>query len=91
MKLIVDPAQRFSKMRSHTATHLLHAELTKIFPNTKQAWSLVDDDLLRFDFYADRLLTVEELQTIEENINILIYQSLSVICEEMSMKEAQEL
>jgi|BioPla2DNA2_1021312.scaffolds.fasta_scaffold04703_6 alanyl-tRNA synthetase len=91
MKLIVDSAQRFSKMRSHTATHLLHAELTKIFPSTKQAWSLVDDDLLRFDFYADRLLTVEELQTIEENINILIYQSLSVICEEMSMKEAQEL
>ncbi len=91
MKLIVDSVQRFSKMRAHTATHLLHAELTKIFPNTKQAWSLVDDDLLRFDFYADRLLTVEELQTIEENINILIYQSLSVICEEMSMKEAQEL
>jgi alanyl-tRNA synthetase len=52
---------------------------------------LVDDDLLRFDFYADRLLTVEELQTIEENINILIHQSLSVVCKEMSLKEAQEL
>lgn len=90
MKLIVDSVQRFSKMRAHTATHLLHAELTKIFPNTKQAWSLVDDDLLRFDFYAERLLTIEELQTIEENINVFIYQSSPVVCQEMSLQKAQE-
>ena len=57
MKLTVDKAPRFAKMRAHTATHLLHAELTKIFPNTKQAWSLVDDNLLRFDFQADKMLT----------------------------------
>jgi len=37
MKLIVDLAQRYAKMRAHTAAHLLHAELVKIFPNTKQA------------------------------------------------------
>ncbi len=91
MKLIVDPSQRFAKMRAHTATHLLHAELAKIFPNTKQAWSLVDDDLLRFDFYADRMLTVQELQKIEENINNTIYQSLNVSCDEMSLADAQKL
>ena len=91
MKLIVDPSQRFAKMRSHTATHLLHAELSKIFPNTKQAWSLVDDDLLRFDFQADRMLTVQELQKIEENINNAVYQSLHVSCDEMSLEEAQKL
>lgn len=89
MKLIVDPSQRFAKMRAHTATHLLHAELSKIFPNTKQAWSLVDDDLLRFDFYADRMLTVQELQTVEQHINDIIYQSLNVSCDEMSLADAQ--
>jgi len=51
----------------------------------------VDDDLLRFDFYADRMLTVQELQQIEENINNTIYQSLKVSCDEMSLEEAQKL
>ena len=50
MKLSIDMDQRYAKMRAHTATHLLHAELAKIFPDTKQAGSLVDEDLLRFDF-----------------------------------------
>jgi Ser-tRNA(Ala) deacylase AlaX len=36
MKLVVNPAQRYAKMRAHTATHLLHAQLAKIFPTTKQ-------------------------------------------------------
>lgn len=91
MKLIVDQSQRFAKMRAHTATHLLHAELGKIFPNTKQAWSLVDDDLLRFDFQADKMLTVDELQNIEKNINDTIYQSLEVSCQEMPIDQAQKL
>ncbi len=91
MKLIVDPSQRFAKMRAHTATHLLHAELSKIFPNTKQAWSLVDDNLLRFDFQADRMLTNQELTTIEKNVNELIFQSLPVSNQEMSTEEAQKL
>lgn len=90
MKLIVDPSQRFAKMRAHTATHLLHAELSKIFIDTKQAWSLVDDDLLRFDFHADRMLTIIELQKIEESINNLIYKSLPVSCKEMSIEDAQK-
>lgn len=73
MKLIVDSAQRYAKMRAHTATHLLHAALGKIFPTTKQAGSLVDRDLLRFDFYADRLLNEQELAQLERVINQMIY------------------
>ncbi len=90
MKLKVDKAQRFAKMRAHTATHLLHAELSNIFPNTKQAWSLVDDNLLRFDFQADRMLTNDEISSIEKNINDLIYQALPVLNQEMSLVEAQK-
>ena len=74
-------------MRAHTATHLLHAELAKIFPDTKQAGSLVDEDLLRFDFYANNLLTQAQIQQIEKNINQTIYAALPVDLIETSFEE----
>ena len=78
MKLSIDMDQRYAKMRAHTATHLLHAELGKIFPDTKQAGSLVDEDLLRFDFYANNLLTAQQIREIENNINRIIYNAYPV-------------
>ena len=78
MKLSIDTDQRYAKMRAHTATHLLHAELGKIFPDTKQAWSLVDDDLLRFDFYANNLLSADQIREIENNINKIVYEAYPV-------------
>ena len=78
MKLSIDMDQRYAKMRAHTATHLLHAELAKIFPDTKQAGSLVDSDLLRFDFYANNLLTPDQIREIENNVNNLIYWAFPV-------------
>jgi alanyl-tRNA synthetase len=78
-------------MRAHTATHLLHAELTAIFPQTKQAGSLVDEDYLRFDFYADRLLSDQEVQAIETNINQIIHNAHAVSIQEMPKPEAEKL
>ena len=78
-------------MRAHTATHLLHAELAKIFPNTKQAGSLVDDDYLRFDFVADRLLDQYEVDKINKVINQIIYFAYPVKVDETSYKEAIKL
>ncbi len=91
MQLTVNPSQRYAKMRAHTATHLLHAELGKIFPDTKQAGSLVDSDLLRFDFYTERLLTPQELASIEKRINQIIYLAREVKIEEMSIEAAGQL
>ncbi len=88
MKAIVDIKQRKAKMRAHTATHLLHAELCKIFPQTKQAGSLVDSDYLRFDFYADAMLSNTQISEIESALNQVIYQSLPVEVKEMSFDEA---
>lgn len=88
MKAVVDLAQRKAKMRAHTGTHLLHAELVKIFPHTKQAGSLVNEDFLRFDFQADRALNMQEVAKIQQMINTLIYQSIPVNIEEMSYKDA---
>lgn len=87
MKLSIDMDQRYAKMRAHTATHLLHAELAKVFPNTKQAWSLVDSDLLRFDFYANNLLTSEQIKDIENNVNRIIYFAYPVDLIETSFEE----
>lgn len=75
-------------MRAHTATHLLHTELGKIFKTTKQAGSLVDEDYLRFDFNADRLLSPEEIHDIEKNINQIIYDAYNVEVNETSYDEA---
>ncbi len=91
MKLIVEQCQRYAKMRAHTATHLLHTELAKIFKTTKQAGSLVDEDYLRFDFNTDRLLTPEEIHTIEKNINQMIYDAYNVEVKETSYDEAIKL
>lgn len=88
MKLIVEQCQRYAKMRAHTATHLLHTELAKIFKTTKQAGSLVDEDYLRFDFNADRLLSPEEIHEIEKNINQIIYDAYTVEVKETSYDEA---
>lgn len=91
MKLQVDKSQRYAKMRAHTATHLLHAALAKVFPNTKQEWSQVDSDYLRFDFKADRILDQQELANIEKKINQIIYLSCDVTVDEMSINEASKL
>lgn len=88
MKLYVDTIQRAGKMRAHTATHLLHSELTSLFPQTKQAGSLVDSDYLRFDFYADRLLDTQEIKTIEQSINDIIARACPVQIKEMSLNDA---
>ena len=91
MKLVIDQPQRDAKRRAHTATHLLHALLTSYFPNTKQAGSLVDSDFLRFDFYAETLLTESQMQEIETQLNQYIYQSLEVTTVETSFDEAKKL
>jgi alanyl-tRNA synthetase len=87
MKLSIDMDQRYAKMRAHTATHLLHAELAKIFPNTKQSGSLVDEDLLRFDFYANNLLTSEQIRDIENKVNQTIFRAFPVDLIETSFEE----
>lgn len=88
MQAIVDTTQRIAKMRAHTTTHLLHAELCKIFPQTKQAGSLVDQDYLRFDFYADTMLDSIQLKTLELSINQSIREWIAVEVAEMSFDEA---
>lgn len=75
-------------MRAHTATHLLHQALNMLLWSTKQAWSLVDEDYLRFDFAANSPLNDNELSTLEQYINQRIRAAAPVETTEMSYDEA---
>lgn len=88
MKWVVNNAQRQAKMRAHTATHLLHAALLEIFPETKQAGSLVDDDYVRFDYVAEKMLSMDQLHSLAEKINERIRQALPVVSVVQSYQEA---
>lgn len=90
IKLIVDKDQRYAKMRAHTATHLLHFALERTLGMTKQAWSLVDSDYVRFDFSAKKPLTDTQLTTIQQQINQRIVWAYPVQVDECSLEEAKE-
>lgn len=88
LTLQVSNQQRYAKMRAHTSAHLLNEQLDKILNGTKQEWSYVDEDYLRFDFSTSKPLTNDQLKTIETNINNIIAQSIQVDKQEMSYDDA---
>lgn len=90
MKLVVNKSQRQAKMRAHTATHLLHFALDKMLWGTKQAWSMVDDDYLRFDFASKDALSAQQLMELEYSINTWIKAWVEVHTQEMTIEEANK-
>jgi len=90
MQLTIDLSWRNAKQRAHTATHLLHFMLDHLLWWTKQAWSLVDDDYLRFDFAAKEPLTYEEITKLEAEVNEWIFNDCGVTISEMSLEQAKK-
>jgi alanyl-tRNA synthetase len=79
---VVNIDVRQSTMRNHTATHLLQAGLREVLgKHVKQAGSLVNPRVLRFDFSHFAAVQDEELQDIEDLINkeVLRNQKVEVI------------
>ncbi|MDP6293946.1 MAG: alanine--tRNA ligase [Candidatus Woesearchaeota archaeon] len=75
----------------HTATHLLHAALRKIFGDeVQQKGSNITPERLRFDFSFPRKLTQEEKEQVEKQVNEWIQTNTDVTNEEMSLTDAKK-
>ncbi|HEY8279584.1 MAG TPA: alanine--tRNA ligase [Bdellovibrionota bacterium] len=80
---------RMRTMANHTATHLLHWALRKkLGTHVKQSGSLVNPDLLRFDFTHPKAMTEEERASVEAMINEKIAEGGDVSPKEMTKDEA---
>lgn len=87
--LIVDKERRKALARAHTGTHLLHSVLRKNLGDiVKQAGSLVDTDLLRFDFVYFEDIQPSVRDFIEDEVNKYIRENLTVNIEELPLEEA---
>lgn len=67
---VVDAERRKGLMRSHSATHVLHAVvMATLGDHARQQGSLVEPDRLRFDFAHFTALTPDQLIAIEKAVN----------------------
>lgn len=90
-ELLVNETNRKNITRNHSATHLLHEALTQILgDNVSQLGSFVASDRLRFDFNNAKPVTKEEIEKIEALVNQKIMETLEVVTEVKSQKEAKE-
>ena len=86
-----DKERRAALCRAHSATHLLHRALRDVLgEHVHQAGSLVDTDLLRFDFTHFSAPTGEELDAVRDAVNRAILEDYTVITKEMSLEEAKK-
>ncbi|HKL73926.1 MAG TPA: alanine--tRNA ligase-related protein, partial [Clostridia bacterium] len=77
----------------HTATHLLNAALKKVLNDDtiQQKGSNITAERLRFDFNFPRPMTAEEIAKVEEEVNKVIKEGVSVVCQEMPIDDARKL
>ncbi len=86
----VDAARRWSIMRNHTATHLLHAVLRETLgAHVEQRGSVVAPDRLRFDFSHFSAVTPEERNAIERRVNELVWENIGVEPFETDLEDAR--
>ena len=73
----VDGQRREAIKNNHSATHLLQAALKEVLgDHIQQKGSLVNDQLLRFDFSHFAKLTDEEIASVEAIVNAKIRQNI---------------
>jgi alanyl-tRNA synthetase len=87
--LTVDAERRARIRANHSATHLLHAVLRKqLGDHITQKGSLVAEDRLRFDVTHPKAITRDELDTIEDEVNRLIWHNTPVSTKLMTPDDA---
>jgi len=87
----VDAQRRQGIRRAHSATHLLHFALRDTLgQHAEQQGSKVDRDWLRFDFTNPSAVGVEDLQTIEDEVNAMILAGEPIRWENLPLADARK-
>ncbi|MEX2593256.1 MAG: alanine--tRNA ligase [Anditalea sp.] len=89
----VDAKRRASIMNNHTATHLLQAALKEVLgEHIQQKGSLVNEELLRFDFSHYTKMTDKEIAEVEDMVNEKVRENIALEEERnMPIEKAKEL
>jgi alanyl-tRNA synthetase len=73
----VDRQKRLLTMNNHSATHLLQSALKEVLgDHIQQRGSLVNENLLRFDFSHFGKMTTEEIAQVEDIVNAKIRENI---------------
>lgn len=91
VNLKIDEEWRIGASVHHTATHIFHAILQKLYGNeVDQKGSLITKDKFRFDFNLDKGLSMEERYKIENIFQEIINKKIPIDVKYLSFEEAQK-
>ena len=89
MTAVVNAELRLSTTNNHTAAHLMHEGLKQVLgEHVNQAGSLVNPEILRFDFTHFEKVTERQLEEIENIVNSVIRDNIPTDIYETPFQEA---